>query len=161
MVVNYVEDDFDAGGVERLHHCLELADRSAGGIARLRGKKTNGVIAPVVTQTLFDEYAVVDETMYRHQLHCGNSQAFQIIDDGGCRQSSISSAKRRRDFAMQLRKTLDVHLINHTLVPGNARRLICSPTEGGINHYAFEHAGSAIPAIERQIFFGVANPVAE
>ena len=62
---------------------------------------------------------------------------------------------------MQLRKTLDVHLINHTLVPGNARRLICSPTEGGINHYAFEHAGSAIPAIERQIFFGVANPVAE
>ena len=62
---------------------------------------------------------------------------------------------------MQLGETLDVHLINHALVPGNARRLICSPTEGGINHYAFEHAGSTVAAIEGEIFLGMTNPVAE
>src|SRR2546423_6488019 len=161
VVVNYVEDDFDAGGMQRLHHRLELADGSARGVAWLGGKKTNGVIAPVVAETLFDKDAVINEGMYRHQLDGGNTQAFQIIDHRGCRQSSISSALGRGNFRMQLGETPDVHLINHTLVPGNTRRLICSPTEGGINHYTFEHAGSAVPAIERQIFFGVTNPVAE
>ena len=142
-------------------HRLELADGSAGGIAWLGGKKTNGVIAPVVAETLFDKDAVINEGMYRHQLDGGNTQAFQIIDHRGCRQSSISSAQGRGNFRMQLGETLDVHLINHALVPGNARRLICSPTEGGINHYAFEHAGSTVAAIEGEIFLGMTNPVAE
>src|SRR2546430_16608909 len=62
---------------------------------------------------------------------------------------------------MQFGEALDVYFVNHTLVPGNARRLVCTPSERRVDHDAFEHAGSAIPAIERQIFLGVTNPVAE
>src|SRR5205823_2559635 len=65
------------------------------------------------------------------------------------------------NFGMQFGEALDVYFINHALVPGNTRRLICAPRESGIDHDAFEHAESAIPAIERQIFLGVTNPVAE
>ena len=59
--------------MQRLHHGLELTDRSRGGIARLGSKKSDGVVAPVVPQTLLDEYAVIHETMDWHQLNRGNA----------------------------------------------------------------------------------------
>ena len=72
VVVDHVEDDLDAGGVQRLHHRLEflhlLAALAERGIGVLRGEETDGVVAPVVRQALVDQRAVVDELVHRHQF---------------------------------------------------------------------------------------------
>ena len=161
VVVDDIEDHFDAGGMQRLHHRFKLADRSGGGIARLGGKKSDGVITPVVPQTFLDKHAVVNEAMHRHQLHGRNTQPFQIIDYRGSCQSGIGSPQSRRNFWMQFGEALDVYFVNHALVPGDTRWLVCSPSERRVDHDAFEHAGSAVAAIEGQIFFGMTDPVAK
>ena len=41
VVVDHVEDHFEAGGVQRAHHPLEFAD-GAGGRAAMRAKRRSG-----------------------------------------------------------------------------------------------------------------------
>ena len=52
VVVDHIQDHLDPGGVQRLHHLLELGDLTAGlpraGIPRLRGEEVDGVVPPVV-----------------------------------------------------------------------------------------------------------------
>src|SRR6266513_2336705 len=52
MIVNHVENRFDAGGMEAAHHRFELgdlfADLPAAGIFSMRSEETDRVVAPVV-----------------------------------------------------------------------------------------------------------------
>src|SRR5262245_15054248 len=52
MIVNHIEDHFDAGCVQTAHHCLELGDLLAHlpttGVFAMRCEKPDRVIAPVV-----------------------------------------------------------------------------------------------------------------
>src|SRR5215471_11622976 len=52
MIVNHIEDHFDAGCVQTAHHCLELGDLltylPTAGVLAMRGEKPDRVIAPVV-----------------------------------------------------------------------------------------------------------------
>jgi hypothetical protein len=87
VVVHHVQDHFDAGVVQILDHLLELADHIAGilrigGVARVRGEKTQGVVAPIIAQALVDEVAIVQKIMHRHQFERGDAQALQMLDDG-------------------------------------------------------------------------------
>ena len=86
VVVDDVEDDLDADGVQRLDHRLELlhltlrlsasgAGQLAGdsavagdGVGVVRGEEGDRVVAPVVAQSTVDEVVVVHELVHRHQL---------------------------------------------------------------------------------------------
>src|SRR5579864_5441918 len=46
-------------------------------------------------------------------------------------------------------------------MPGGARRPVRAPGECGIDHNPFQHSGSAITAVVRQVFVSVADLVAE
>ena len=99
MVVNDVEDDFDAGRMHGLHHGLEFVDRPGREIPRLGREKTDRVISPVIPQALLHQCAVIDEVMHGHQFNGGDSQFEQMIDHRGGRQSGISAAKMRGNIA--------------------------------------------------------------
>ena len=50
VVVDHIQQHFDSGGVERLHHLLELGNLVAagGGVAGMWREEAEGVVAPVV-----------------------------------------------------------------------------------------------------------------
>ena len=68
VVVDHIEDHFDAGRVQRLHHRLEFADASGRGVAHIRREEADGVVAPVVAHPALDEMPIVDEGVHGHQL---------------------------------------------------------------------------------------------
>jgi hypothetical protein len=81
VVVNDVEDDFDPGRVQRLHHGLELGEPAiAAGVARFGRKVTDGVVAPVVDESFLHQLVVVDEGMHRHQLDRRHAETAQMIE---------------------------------------------------------------------------------
>ena len=52
VVVDDVEDDLDAGGVQAAHGDAHLVDRAVGEVARLGREEAERVVAPVVAQAL-------------------------------------------------------------------------------------------------------------
>src|SRR5579863_9722597 len=62
---------------------------------------------------------------------------------------------------MANRESPNMHFIDHTLVPGSARRFIDSPSERGIDHHGFEHAGCAVAPVEREVAILVSDAIAE
>ena len=80
MVVDDVEDNFDARGMQRLDHRLEFAHVAGRAISRVGRKETDRVVTPEIAQSLLDQAAVVDEAMHWHQLDGGDAEAPQIID---------------------------------------------------------------------------------
>ena len=67
VVVDDVEDHFEAGGVKPGHHLLEFAQAvgNVRRIARIGRKEADGVVAPVIGQPLLEQMAVIDEGMDR------------------------------------------------------------------------------------------------
>ncbi len=63
VIVDDVENDFDAVGVELIDHRLKLSRKRRLKIARLRRKEGQRVVAPIVGHAFFDEITVVDEGM--------------------------------------------------------------------------------------------------
>src|SRR6185437_512076 len=96
VVVDHVENDFDAGAMERLHHAFEFADLLAAvagaGITGIGGEEVDAVIAPVIAETLFTQRLVIDKSVNRHQLNRRDAQVLQILDRGGVRQARIGAA---------------------------------------------------------------------
>src|SRR5262249_6195742 len=64
MIVNHIEDHFDAGSVQTAYHCLELGDLLAHlpttGVFAMRCEKPDRVIAPEVRYAAIDQEFVVD-----------------------------------------------------------------------------------------------------
>ena len=106
VVVDDVEDHFEAGGVKRLHHLLELAHLSAAvalrGVFAVRREVPVGVIAPVVAQAFVEQVLLVDELVDRQQLDRGHAERGQVLDGGRMREAGVRAAhglRHRRDAA--------------------------------------------------------------
>jgi hypothetical protein len=84
VVVDYVEDDFDSGAVQRFDHGFEFADLFAAGAAtrvtRIRREVVDRVISPVVVQSIFDQALVIHEVVHGHELDRGDAQFLEIVD---------------------------------------------------------------------------------
>ena len=73
VVIDDVENDFEPGGVQRLHHRLELVYLAGGRVARLRCKEADAVVSPVIAQSLFDQQTIVYKGVHWHQLKGGDA----------------------------------------------------------------------------------------
>ena len=106
VVVDHVEDDLDAGRVQRLHHALELALRpgaAVGGVARLGREEAERVVAPVVAQALLDQAVVVDEGVHRQQLDRGDAEALAgARSPAAMRQPGVGAAQLLRHVGVPL-----------------------------------------------------------
>ncbi len=117
VVVNHVQDHFDAGAVERLHHALELGYLAAviaeTRIARLGREEVDAVIAPIIPEAAIDQGLLIQERVDRHQLHCRDPQIFQVIEDNRMSQAGVGAADLLGNLRMAFRESLDVHFVDH------------------------------------------------
>ncbi|MCY1458906.1 hypothetical protein D9M71_763310 [compost metagenome] len=74
MVVDHIEDHLQPGLVKARDHDLELADGLSCHVARMRGEKAQGVVAPEIAQAFFQEVVVIEEVMHGHQFHGGHAE---------------------------------------------------------------------------------------
>ena len=114
VVVDHVEDHFDAGAVERLDHPLELAYLLAGSTRRsiegVGGEITDRGVAPVVRETLVVEELLVCALVDREQLDRGHAERAQIGDRLVRGKSRVGAAKVAADGPVLHREALDVQL---------------------------------------------------
>src|SRR5207244_1510949 len=80
VVVDDVENYFDAGVMEPSHRGAELVERIIDGVARLRREERKRVVAPVIPQAALDQRPLVDGGMDRQELKGGHAQPLQVID---------------------------------------------------------------------------------
>ena len=117
VVVDHVEDHLETGGVQVLHHLLELADLAAhlrgGGVGGVRGEEAERVVAPVVAQPLLLQGGVVDELVHGHQLDGGHPELGQVADHLRVGHARVGAAQLLGDGGVQLGHALDVGLVDH------------------------------------------------
>ena len=97
VVVDDVEDDLDAGRVQRAHHALELlhllAEIAARRIGVVRREEPDGVVAPVVREPTVDEVLVVHELVHGHEFDRGDAELLQMIDDRRVGDARVGAAQ--------------------------------------------------------------------
>src|SRR5262249_35859425 len=163
VVVDDVEDDLDAGGVQGPDHRLELVDRvqrvGRRLVSGLRGQERQRVVAPVVGQALLHQVPVLDEVVYWHQLDGRDAQGLQVLDGGLRTQAGEGAAQLFRDAGVTLREALDVELMNQRLVPGGARRAVVPPGERRVDHRGQGRPRGAVAPVLGQVRRRVAELV--
>jgi hypothetical protein len=107
------------------------------------------------------ELLVVHEEVDRHELDRRHPEPLEVVYGRGRGEAGVGAAQRRRDVRVPLREPFDVGLVDYGVVPGDARRPVVSPGEGGLHHPALGHACGVVPLVEGQILFFGAEPVAE
>ncbi len=162
VVVDHVEDHLDARLVQPAHHLLELVDAATGrDVAGGRGEEADGVVAPVVRQALFDQVAIVEEGLDRHQLDRRDPEPDQMVDRARVGQATELAAQPVGQVPMLCGNALDVRLVDHGVGPGAVGAQVRPPGHGRIDHHAFRHHECRIAPVEGEIAAAVADPVAE
>ena len=154
-----------ARSLQRLHHVAELADLLAEGAGRrvthIGGEEPDGVVAPVVPEPALEQVAVVHEVMDRHELDRGDAETAQVVDDRGMSDAGVGAAEMLGHVGMPGSQALDVRLVDHGLVPRDARRPIVTPRERGVDDDGLRHAVRAVALVAREIGVGVSDRVPE
>ncbi len=140
VVVDDVEDDLDAGVVELTHHRLELGHRAGRlvGVRRVldvRCQESEGVVAPVVSETLIAQDEVLHELVHGHQFDGGDAQLLEVIDDHRMAQPRVRAAQVLGDVGMGRGHALDVRLVDDRLVVRTIGRPVVLPVEVGVDHH--------------------------
>ena len=163
VIVDNVENDLDAGGVQGLDHALELSHRrqriAGGGIAQVGGEERERVVAPVVGQPARDQMAIVRVVVHRHQFERGDPQALEVLDDRRSGERGVGAAEFHRDVGMARREPFDMRFVDHRLVPRRPQQAIRTPRELGIDHRRERRARRVVAIVGRQP--GITDPIAE
>ena len=161
VVVDDIEDDFEAGVVKAVDHVPEFVRAARSEIGGVRAEEIQAVVTPVVDQSLVQHVELAHEGVYRHQFHRGDAQCFQVFDDLGPGQTGEGSPQRFRHVRMQLGEPLDVTFIDHGLRPGrqrpaaNGRR----PAFGG--HHRLGHMLRIVATVGGEIEVGIPEFISE
>ena len=154
VVVDDVEDDLDVGGVQRLHHRLELGHLCSrvlcGRVTVVRGEVADRVVAPVVRQSLGLQRRIVRELLDRHELNRGDAQLRQVFDNCRVRHAGVGAAQLLRDVRVTHRHALDVGLVDDRLGVVVARAVVALPVEEGVDDDGVHCRVGGIAALERQ-----------
>jgi len=162
VVVDHVEDDLDPRPVQLLDHRLELLHLLAAGaegrVVVVRGEEADGVVAPVVAQAALLQRVVVHELVHRHELDRGDAQVLQVLDHHRVDEPRVRPPDLLGDVRVRHRHALDVRLVDHRLVVGDAQRAVPRPVEERVHHHRPRHVRRRVGGVERA---RVPEPVAE
>ena len=165
VVVDDVQDHLEAGGVQRLHHALELAHGALGrpvaGVAALGREVAEGAVAPVVAQAPVLQEAVVAGRVHRHELHRRDAQPPEVADHGGVGQAGVGAARGVGHLGVQLGQALHVRLVEDGLAPGHLGRAVVAPVEDLVDDHRLGHARRVVPLIDGQITALVVGAVSQ
>ena len=151
VIEDHIQDDLDAGVVQASDHGLEFAQVTGRHVALLRREEAEGLVAPIVAQSLIDQEAVVDEGMDRQQLDGGDADRAQVVDDGGGAETGERSALALADVRMAHGVAADMRLVDHRLGPRHPGPGVLAPGERLLDHPAFGHRSGVVAAVERQV----------
>ena len=128
MVVDNVENDLDAGVMQRDDGRSEGVERRARRITRLGREEAQRIVAPVVAQAALDQVPVVDEGVDRQQLDSGDAQPLEMIDRRRAQPSPRNVPRQRgRHILAQLRQAFDVGFVDDRVFPRDARACVPRP----------------------------------
>ena len=121
VVVDHVEDHFDAGGMERGDHRLELGHlltaRARGRVRRVGREEAEGVVTPVVRQAAGRDRGFGQEVVDRQQLDRRHPEVGQIADHGRVRETGVRPALVLGYVGMEFGEALGVQLVDDRLAP--------------------------------------------
>ncbi len=139
VIEHHVQDDLDIGFVQCLNHLLELVHLRtrfvAGGVAPVRGEKSQWVVAPIIWPLRNRAIDVHDRKLVdRHQFNGGHSQRLQVrdlVDDAqvGSRLFHLAG--------FMLGESSHVRFVNDRIRKLVANVAIAFPIEMVVNHHAF------------------------
>ena len=165
VVVDDVEDHFEAGGVQRANHALEFAHGARRcprcGEPALRREIAEAVVAPVIRQAALLEMPVARVMMHRHQLHGGDPQFLQMLDRRLRRQRLVRAAQVFGNVRVRFRESADVQLVDDRVVPRRLGRTVVAPRERRIDNGGERRECGVVALVERQILLGVTDLIAE
>src|ERR1700728_390860 len=119
--------------MQGLDHSLEFADGVSCHIPGLKRKKSDRVVTPIIAEAALHKWAVVHETVYRHEFDRSHSQAREIFDHGSSGQTRIGPAQLGGNIRVAHGESFNVELVDDGLVPGNPGWGIRSPGESGVD----------------------------
>ena len=120
VVEHDVEQDFEAGGVQRVGRGAHFRP-AAGRETRIGRAEHDGIVAPGVRQAERRQVALVDEGVGRHDLDRGDAEALEMLDHRRMGEAGEGSARRRRDVLAQTGQTAQVGLVDDRLGPRDAQ----------------------------------------
>ena len=135
------------GLVHGLDQVLELGDDlldAPRGVVAVRGEERDRVVPPVVAQGLLGQVVVVQELVHGHQLDRGDAQPLQVLDDGRVRHPRVGAPQVGRHLRVAHGEPLDVALVQHGLVPGDAQRMVVAPLEPRVADHRARHERGAV-----------------
>ena len=155
VVVDDIQNDFNPGFMQSLHHVFKLVDHliraTCRGITGFRCEKRQCVVAPVIAQSMRNQVAIIDMIMHGHQFHSRDTQFLQMINRRtGC-QSGVSSTQRFRYLWIQPGKSFHMHLIDQSLVPWCTRMSVVAPAKLRIHHDTQRRTPCIVAKIDLQI----------
>lgn len=155
VVVHHIENDFNAVAVQHANHGLELLHCTQHVIgsteSKVRSEERESVVSPVVLQTLIQQVLFVNMMMNRLQLNSSDAKFLQVLNHRLGTQTSIGSANVLGYVGVQVGKTLDMGLIDNSLVPWDVGMSIIAPSEGGINDSAKRTMGSIVGSVDLEV----------
>src|SRR5439155_22747524 len=96
VVVDHIQNYFQASGMKVANHCFEFRNRTGGSrshrVARVRGKKSKGVIAPVICKALSNQGTLVGMLINWHKLSGRHPGILEMTMGWIGRQAGISSS---------------------------------------------------------------------
>ncbi len=165
VVVDDVENDLDARGVQRADHRLEFPQRSfragVGCITRVGGEEAQGIVAPVVDPALLRQEAVIHVVMGREQFHGSHPEVEQMLDRSLRGQTRVGPAELLGHVFHPLGETLDMKLVDECFLPGSQRRTVVAPGESGVDDGRQRSKPGAVSFIQRQVGLRVIELIRE
>ncbi len=140
--------------MQRLDDALELAHLIRGRrVKRVRREVADRRIAPVVGEAAVVQELLVDDVMDRQQLDRRHAERLEIVDRSGAREPAVATAQVLAHLLTQLREPLDVHLVDHGLVPRRARPspVVVLPVERRVDHERARDRRCGVRLVNRQV----------
>src|SRR5262245_18459081 len=117
MIVDDIENDLDAGIVQRAHRTLKALDAGIAEIARLRRKIGKRGTAPVIFEILLNEKTVIDKGVDRQKFKRRNADLLQMFDDFRVAERRVGAAPGFWHIRMKLGQAFDMRFINDRIAP--------------------------------------------
>ena len=92
-------------------------------------EKAEGVVTPVVSQTLVEKHLIVHELVDRHQFDRRDTQIGEVLDDHRMSEPRVRAAQFLRNSGVRRGHTLDVRFVDDRLVIRTLRRVVGRPIE--------------------------------